>query len=135
MLLSIFISFLLARRFSGKIYVPLIVVAMILISISSVGWITIINEHRIGVEPQGTLPLSFPFNTIKIYVLGSWPVYSLRFLEFQIIEVFPEHKWLLSSEQFLLIYTFFLLVNIVGILIGYWMKTQRWLSILKKVKV
>ena len=122
MLLSMFISFLLARKFKGKIYVALMVVALVLISASSVGWIIFSDGQRHVVEPRCTPPLSLPFNFIRTYVQltwrrGSWPVYSLRFFEFQIVEVFSER---LSSGQVLLIYTFFLLVNIVGAIIGYW---------------
>ena len=122
MLLSMFISFLLARRFSRRIYVPLMVVVMILISTSSVGWITMLDEHRINVEPQCTPPLSFPFHTIKMvqtWWRGGFPVYSIRFLELQISEIVSENYWFLTLRQVLLIHTFFLLVNIVGAILGW----------------
>jgi len=144
MLLSMFISFLLARKFKGKVYVLSMIVVLILISLFSIGvpsvWGTL-EWHRLAVEYVGegttiwqlnipAIPLSFPFFAsisveyyILLFIVGytSPPLYhvELYFLTNQIWANNYAH-WFLTSEHIILLVSSFLLINLVGAIFGYW---------------
>jgi len=114
MLLSMFTSFLLARRFKGKVYFLLMTVVLILMSLLSIGfpsvWGTLPEHGRLQVDQTKrdettvwqvnlpAIPLSFPFHTSiseppPINIAGDWilpfpfpPTYSVRlyFLTYQV---------------------------------------------------
>ena len=128
MLLSMFVSFFLARRFGGKAYVSLLTVFTILITLFSVGLPRMdaywrYTYWKYSVELRHPLPLSFPFYASVFVVLGihwgPYPpprYYQLYFLTFKLQELgLP-----VEFEHFILFYSFFLEINIVGVIIGYW---------------
>ena len=133
MLLLIPLSFLLARRFSGKIYTTLIIVATILVSFfSAFGWITI-HQHTdftfktVEYYRLHPVPLSFPFYASAFVELPAWPlpfdlsrvIYQIDFLTFEIISVTIDYSsFTLGTAS--IYFSFFLLVNIVGAIMGYW---------------
>jgi hypothetical protein len=139
MLLSILISFILARRFKGKIYVLLMTVVLILVSLLSIGfpsvWGTLRDGTTIWQVNLPTTPLAFPFHTsisreYLAILLEGWippfplpPIYRVR-LYFLAIQVWTnEITWnylLLTSERIILLVSFFLLVNLAGAILGYW---------------
>ncbi len=139
MLLSMFISFLLARRFKGKVYVLLMTVVLILMSLLSIGfpsvWGTMRDETTVWQVNLPAIPLSFPFHTSiseppPINIAGDWmppipfpPTYSVRlyFLTYQVwTNEMPGLLQLLTSEHIVLLLPFFLLVNLIGATFGYW---------------
>jgi len=67
MLLSMFTSFLLARRFKGKVYFLLMTVVLILMSVLSIGFPSVWGTMRDGTTVWQVnlpaIPLSFPFHT------------------------------------------------------------------------
>ena len=110
MLLSMFLSFHLVRKVSSRDYVQLTTILILVFSLFSM-----------------ILPLSFPFYTLLKMTLIPMRFYMLYFLTFKISEsvfwinlagtsVFIQRYFLM----FLLYYLFFLSVNIVGAIIGYW---------------
>ena len=130
MLLSMLISFLLARRFGGKTYVLLITVPLVLVSFLSFGIIG---------SPSGTtltpsyypLPFSFPFYSIDT-VHPSWhalqtvaETYEFWFLVFKIAVVWEWYPLaqLRPSPYGPITHSIFynyLLINLVGAIFGYW---------------
>ena len=139
MLLSIFISFILAKRFKAKVYVLLMPIVLILMSLLSIGfpsvWGTLRDGTTVWQVNLPTVPLSFPFHTSisrepLIRALGNYrppfpllPLYSVR-LHFLTKQVWTNEKlaplYLLSSEHIVLLVSFFLLVNLLGAVFGYW---------------
>jgi len=108
MLLSIFLSFLLARKLGARIYVLLVTIKIILVSLLSLSF-----------------PLSFPFYSYIYAAVGPGspgPVYELYFLTLEI------HRSMETNGMLFLYYSFFLLVNIVGAVIGYWMSKSKKLT-------
>ena len=137
MLLSMLISFLLARKFRWKIYVALIAVIVTLISLFSV---TVIILHPLNTTlswVQGNnypLPLSFPFYVcifnIGGYCGGCYHV-SIYFLTLRI----DYQSWLspyMSLDFFAKVYIPFLLINIVGAILGYWINKTAFIDKLLK---
>jgi len=119
MLLSMVISFLLARRFSGKKYVLLMTILLVLVAFLSVL----------------TIPLSFPFYVASyIEVTGGQvidnmtmmnafqPYYDIVFLTLK-IEGFEPGT--IQHIDLVLVYSFFVLVNLLGAILGFWIKTRR----------
>jgi len=138
MLLSVLISFILARRFKGKVYVLLMAVVLILMSLLSIGfpsvWGTMRDETTVWQVNLPAIPLSFPFHTSiskdpPIRTVGTWippfpfpPTYSVRlyFLTYQVwTNEMPGLLQLLTSEHIVLLLPFFLLVNLIGAIFGY----------------
>ncbi len=136
MFLSLFLSVILARRFSGRKYVILTIVVMVLVSFfSAVGWITI--DQRRSFYPfrifefdrPHPLPLSYPFYASVFYEdviiarappSDAWgPIYRIDFLAFEIA------RGVFTLGIAPIFYSFFLLVNIVGGFVGYWMRHPR----------
>ena len=133
MLLSIALSFLLARRFSGKTYVTLIIVTTVLVSfLSAFGWMTI-HQHTdftfktVEYYRFHPVPLSFPFYASAFVELPAWPlpfdlnrvIYRIDFLKLEIVSVAIDYSSFTLGRASIY-YSFFLLVNIVGAIIGYW---------------
>ena len=139
MLLSLFLSFILSRRLGSKAYVVLMIVGIVLVSFFSTVGIGKAETYNSTYyfTPNFPIPLSFPFyaliDTTMIFIRppdlpplrGYCPIY---FVTAEIGEfVFP-----LGSGLFLLIYSFFMLVNIIGVIIGYWISKSAALEILYK---
>jgi len=154
MLLSMFISFLLARRFKGKVYVLLMTVVLIPMSLLSIGfpsvWGTMRDGPTVWQVNLPAIPLSFPFHTSiskgpPINIVGTWrppfpfpPTYSVRLylLTYQVwTNEMPGPLQLLTSEHIVLLLPFFLLVNLMGAIIGYWISKSTILERLFKTKV
>jgi len=134
MLLSMFISFLLARRFRRRTYVTLIIVIIVLVSFfSAFGWIarrqrmdwTFKTVHYYTFHP---IPISFPFYASIFYswtvlpgpIDGSMFTYQISFLTFEITRAttyYPSPFTLASASVYC---SFFLLINIIGTFVGYW---------------
>jgi hypothetical protein len=163
MLLSMFTSFLLARRFKGKVYVLLMTVVLILMSLLSIGFPSVWGTlSSVNIILDGTtvwqvnlpaIPLSFPFHASiseppPINIAGDWmppipfpPLYSVKlyFLAYQVWTnemLGPLH--LLTSEHIVLLLPFFLLVNLVGAILGYWISKATFIETLfarRKTKV
>lgn len=152
MLLSMLVSLLLAKRFHGKIYVLLMAVGLVLTSFFSVG---VPSYHFIskdsaveaqsGILLDNPLPLSFPIYAslnLEWRALSAWTQhYQLYFLTF----IFYKNKvqsqsliymWLfLSWGDYILYYSFFLIVNFVGAVIGYWLSKTTFIDkLLAKIK-
>jgi len=129
MLLMVLVSYLLRRRFQGKRYVILVFVVTVLVSFFSTGygWKIIDGSLYTTLPP---LPFSFPFLSIlDSYLTMNWD--SLHFVI--AYDVYFVTIWITRLEsspllmQFLLVpaFSFFLLVNIIGAIIGYWIKVTR----------
>ena len=132
MLLSMFISLLLARRFKGKVFVLLMTAVLILVSVSSIGFPSVWRSYY-GVTfwqvNSPAIPLSFPFYvsipevdylTINIpHPKPLPPGYDLElfFLGFMIDGLYLIH---LEASHIIFLVSFFLLINLVGAIFGYW---------------
>jgi len=119
-----FISFLLARRFRMKIFLPLIAAVIMFISYFSVGLpIKALTASNWPTPSHYPLPLSFPFYSVdkpdpevSIFQLES---YELYFLNYRIMNY--RHYYALSEDHIYhwLFVHYFLLINIVGAILGY----------------
>ena len=131
MLLSILLSFLLARKFTGKIYVLLTTVFLALISLFSMGLpshfpyrysptVWVYDPKSLLYELKSPLPLSFPFYaSIQYSPIRVFPpriYYLLHFLTFEFVRGYVPF----TLGELYLYYSFFLLVNLVGAIFGYW---------------
>lgn len=117
MLLSLFLSFLLARKFGSRIYILSVTILIIVIPLFSVG-----------------LPLSFPFYAF-IWAGISAPeacIYGLYFLTFEINRSVTTSYFF--HRMFFIYYSFFLLVNVVGAILGYWISKSKTLREILKDK-
>jgi hypothetical protein len=111
MLLSMFISFLLARKVSSRNYVQLVTILILVVSLVSI-----------------VLPLSFPFYALlEATQIPEDGVYVLYFLTFEIRKSFVTmhmhacmHIFIRYFLMFFFHFLFFSLVNFVGAIIGYW---------------
>ena len=154
MLLSIFLSFVLARKFKGRKYAILMVAIIVLVSFfSAFGWITI---HQYKEFPLKTteyyrlhpVPLSFPFYAstslrLPITLLNYPPIlrlfdltkiiYQINFLTFEIISINTYYSsFTLGIAS--LCYSFFLVVNTIGAFVGHWIGKSTILERLFKKK-
>ena len=138
MLLSMLISFLLARKFRWKIYVALIAVIVTLISLFSV---TVIYLYPLLVVwfwgKAYPLPLSFPFHVCILRYSGYGLFYGvdIYFLTLRIgyQGEFSLYNTLDAINFFGKVYIPFLLINVVGAIFGYWIsKTSFIEKLLKK---
>jgi len=101
-----------------------VIVLVSFFSTFSMGRVDIYNSTYYF-TPTFPIPLSFPFYTLIDTTMGFIipphlpPLYGYHQLYFLTAEigrfVFP-----LRSDLFLLVYSFFILVNIIGAIIGYW---------------
>ena len=102
---------------------------------SAFGWIEVTQRASytgtyLYIKPISPLPISFPFIS-RVYLFDSTrdsnpvEVYDLFFLGMQINREYTASfpAGFLASKGFLY-YSFFLLVNIIGSIIGYWINTR-----------
>jgi hypothetical protein len=155
MLLSMFISFLLARKFRGKTYVLLMAYILLLMTIFSMGFPNIGRvQWRARVHGMQTtlvitfwkvylpaIPLSFPFyadisevsyGTIAIFPQPPYiPRYDVKlfFLGLQIENLYFIH---LTTSHIIFSVSFFLLFNLVGAIFGYWISKATFIDKLLK---
>jgi len=135
MLLSMFITFLSARKFKGKVFVLLTTAVLILISVSSAGFPSI---KVLEAEPNEgywqvnllAIPLSFPFHAHFSEVGGFVmppppphfirpPYYDVKLYSFG-FEIGVNYFIPLTTNYIIFLLSFFLLVNLVGAIFGYW---------------
>ena len=147
MFLSIFLSFVLARKFRGRKYAILIFALIVLVSFfSAFGWITIHQRtdwtHKtIQWYKFHPVPLSFPFYASVFYDLTVIPLpidlsritYQIDFLTFEITRVTTYYSSFTLGDAFIY-YFLFLLVNIVGAFVGYWISKSTILERIFKKK-
>jgi hypothetical protein len=121
MLLSILLSFLLARKSTGKFHLLLMTILLILVSFFSLGLPSFVSSYQ-RYDLKYPLPLSFPFYASLYHTRGFELIlnhairYSLGFLGFEIVG-----SWLpFTLWELLPFYSLFLLANITGAIIGYW---------------
>ena len=125
MLLSMFTSFLLARRFRMKIFLPLITAVIIFISYFSVGLpIRALTGSDWPTPSYYPLPLSFPFHSVDKtrprYFGGE--SYKIYFLNYRIIEYWTHdsiNSISISIGRLLRWGYHFLFINIAGAILGY----------------
>lgn len=135
MLLSMFVSFLLARKFGGKKYVLLMTTYLALVSLLSVGLVFVTWGHDKYYGPRFPLPLSFPFHATYYHTVQGGqvidnvtttysfqPYYGLFFFTLK-IESFPFGSF--SFGDLMLVHSFFALDNLLGAILGFWIKTRR----------
>jgi len=141
MLLSMFISFILARKFTGKTYVSLMTVSLILVSLFSMGLPSRFDYYQYAgfdaYKLEHPLPISFPFYVSLQPVVVTLPRYGpigsylLHFLTFDFVRDYVPF----TLGDLYLYYSFFLLVNLVGAILGYWISKTTFIEkLLKKVK-
>jgi len=145
MLLSMLASFLLARKFKGKVYISLMIVVLIIVSVFSIGfptaWRSSIGSTTVWKLNLSNTPLSFPFHAyiseefylvpmiypnqprppiynVKLYFFG-FPIGSVDFI-------------ILTTSYLLLLASFFLLVNLAGAIFGYWISKSTFIDKLLK---
>ena len=144
MLLSMFISLLLARKFKGKVFVLLITAVLILISVSSAGFPSI---KDLEAEPNEgywqvnlfAIPLSFPFHAHFSEVNGGFimppplphfirpPYYDVKLYSFG-FEIGANYFIPLTTNYVVFLTSFFLLVNLVGAIFGYWISKTTFMN-------
>ncbi len=131
MLISILVTFLLSREFTGKTYLFLAGAFLIFISILSFG-LPMRSSFQADSQMRNHyyLPFSFPFYSINriqlTELMDYWESYKIYFLTFEIAEFNwnwdRNNSW--SPSPVLGIYSFFLLINIVDAMVGYWISTR-----------
>jgi len=137
MLLSMFISFLLAGRFRGKTYVLLMAVALFLVSMFSTGFPTLKDLEAQPKEGYWqvnlfAIPLSFPFYAHISEVKGGIiapplphfippPRYDVKLYSCG-FEIGANYFIPLTTNYVIFFISFFLLVNLVGTMLGYWIR-------------
>jgi len=128
MLLSMLLSLLTARWFKGKIYVLFNIFLIIVLSTASIGVVDVQNLHFYLRKP---IPVSYPFfaSSIIDYSNGDSQKYLLHFI-FEKFKVYPTHNFLLGD--FVPLYSLFLLLNLVGVIIGYWISKTTFIDKLLK---
>ncbi len=149
MLLSMFMSFLLARRFHGKVYVFLMAIVLTLTSFFSVGsphYYSKVFPDRTesGILLENPLLLTFPFYAslcLERTIAFDHETYQLRFLTlmFQEYSVYSEGprgtlSLDISWSIYILFISFFFLVNMVGAIIGYWISRKTFIRNLSKTQ-
>jgi len=146
MLLSMFISFILARRFKGKVYILLITVVLILVSLFSIGFPSVWDlggwyspQYRFWQLNLPARALSFPFHVYSSLVRLRFvlpgppipPIYDLN-LYFLVFQLESFDRIYLSTGYIILFVSFFLLVNLVGVILGYWISKTTFIDKLLK---
>jgi hypothetical protein len=138
MLLSLFAAFLLKRWFQGRIYGLLVILILIFASFFSVGipilrpspYINPVTEN--GILVQYPIPLSFPIFSYLVSNDGQirhtatlW--YQVLLFNFVILEDWVFYGGILNFSlfEYALYFSLFMLVNIVGALIGYWLGMRK----------
>jgi hypothetical protein len=132
MLLSMFISLILARKFKGKVFVSLMTAVLILISVSSIGFPSVWGPWR-GYTfwhlNLPAIPLSLPFyisiREVYHYTINlpspHPPGYDVElFFLRSTIDGLGFYLINLTASYIILLVSFFLLINLVGAIFGYW---------------
>jgi len=124
MLLSMVVSFILARRFRPNIFVPLITAVIICISYFSVGLpIRALTGRDFPTPSHYPLPLSFPFySTDETRLIRDvWPYekYELYFLNLEIRDYTHRYYYDGNNIYHWLFIHYFMLINAVGAILGY----------------
>ena len=148
-----FLSFILARRFRGKIHVTLVAVIVALVSLFSTCNLFDLRPEYLFLFPRAP-PLSFPFHSR----LGLIPAnhispplphhvrpphsmlgYRLYFLPFKLGELILEYHTITDVYRFLsLVFSSLLSINIAGAIFGYWISKTTFIDKLlarRKTKV
>jgi len=117
-----FISFILAKKFTGKTYVSLMAVSLTLVSLFSTGLPSRFEYYRYfdAYKLEHPLPISFPFHaSIKYPPMHARPpptvIYFVHFVTVKIVICYAPF----TLGELYLYYSFFLLVNFVGAIFGY----------------
>lgn len=151
MLVSLFTSFLLARIFRRKLYVLFMGVGLLLISFFSVGVPEYVSVQKNGfqlADTEGLLlnnppPLSLPFYSSTYHRTrtpgwirdSEWEGYRLSFATtiLQGTRIYYKKGFgsvvlTFSWLDYIIYSSFFLLINIIGAVLGYWIGRRRWLA-------
>ncbi len=156
MLFAMFISFLLARRLQGKVYVLSIAVVLVLVSLLSIGFPSVwgtVGWSQLAVEYVGegttiwqlntpAVPLSFPFYAsiseeyhFVPFIIGypSAPLYQIE-LTFLTNPIWANNRyyWFLTSEHIILLASSFFIINLAGAILGYWLGKSTFIEKLLK---
>jgi len=139
MFLSALISFLLARRFSKRAYIILIITASALLAFfSTFGLMTMHQRLNPPYEPDilyyelHPIPLSFPFHASVFMDMPAIPFgfgsarihYEINFVTIEIFNAII-YYYSFAPWSALIFYCFFLLIDVAGSVIGYWMAKHR----------
>ena len=139
MLLSMFMSFLLARRFRWKIYLILIAVIVALVSLFSLTVVCLFPFSQLF-DRYRPLPLSFPFH-VRIYMphtfAGTSYIFEIYFLTLKIGNLGISYMTRLPNMDYFLdflgkVYLSFLIINFVGAILGYWISKTAFINKLLK---
>lgn len=146
MLISMVVSFLLARRFSGKKYLSRMAAILASASLLSVGLNSVTSDYNTGYInpklPVPPLPLSLPFyagsylaviggqtTSNKTQLYGFERHYALFFLGMTIKHYNLGSAFgVLPFEDFVLVYAFFALVNLIGAMLGCWINESTFIK-------
>ncbi len=127
MFLSLFLSFVSARKLRNRKFSLLMIVVIVLVSFFSAFGMGRVDTYNSTYyfTPTFPVPLSFPLYTLidttMVFITPPHlpPLHGYYQLYFLTVEtgrfVFP-----LRSDLFLLVNSFFILVNSIGVIIGYW---------------
>lgn len=130
MLLAAILSFLVNGKFQGKKYVAIMITITLLISFfSAFGWIEVSQRMSYTgincyIRPIFPIPLSFPF-----FAYVERARYDLFFFVWRINR---EYTHIFLASRGFLYYSLFLLVNIIGSIIGYWINKTRFVERIHK---
>ena len=149
MLLSMFLSLLVARRLRGKTFALVAIIISGLIAFFSVGipsYVTLTEQYSAGLSQSGVLlesprPLSFPFYA---YLSLKGTFSSVRqdlqlsfagsLLHTEMVQGGYSVVWWLqfSLADYANFFSLFVLVNIVGSALGYWLSKRAFIDRLSK---
>jgi hypothetical protein len=137
MLLSMFISFILARRFTGKTYVSLMAVSLALVSLFSMGLPSRFDYYPYSdaYKLEHPLPISFPFHASIKYppMYARHPPAISYFVHFVTVKIVIDYTpFTLTLGKLYFYYSFFLLFNLVGAILGYWISKTTFIDKLLK---
>ena len=144
MLLSLVLSLLLARKLSKIYAIAMIIIVGLLSFFSAFGLPKVTRIHSRFVKPVSPVPLSYPFYAY-VYRYQTPPdpedpymggliedAYSLDVLGMRIDSL---RLSIMHLEDAGLYYSFFLLVNLIGAIIGYWISRAGFVDRLLKRKI
>ena len=142
-----FISFLLARKFRGKVYILSMLVVLVLVSLFSIGFPSVgvkrdWEVYELWRPNLPAIPLSFPFYfCISVFSPLNYrppPLFPTMYdvkLYFFGVQIGNVDHILLTTGYIILLTSFFLLTNLVGAIFGYWISKTTFIGkLLKKDK-
>ena len=135
MLLAILLSFLFARKLKGIAYTALMIIILSLVSsLSAFGLpkITTILDTTF-IKPNSIVPLSYPFHAY-VYSYQTPPGWILEIYSLDVLGIRIDSLDLsvMHLEDGFLYCSFFLLVNVIGAVIGYWISKAEFVDRLFK---